>query len=57
MKNGLIGEKLGHSLSPQIHQIIFKELGVHNSYELIELPPEEVLPFLATAVRNTPDLM
>jgi len=49
MKNGLIGEKLGHSLSPQIHQIIFKELGVHNSYELIELPPEEVLPFLATA--------
>ena len=26
MKLGLIGEKLGHSLSPEIHQKIFEKL-------------------------------
>jgi len=49
MKYGLIGEKLGHSLSPKIHAIIFRELGLQNSYELIELSQDEVLTFLATA--------
>ena len=28
MKLGLIGEKLGHSLSPEIHQKIFEKLGI-----------------------------
>ena len=49
MKDALIGEKLGHSISPQVHQIIFKELGLNNSYELIELEPDQVADFLATA--------
>jgi len=49
MKDALIGEKLGHSISPQVHQIIFKELGLNNSYELIELQPDQVADFLATA--------
>ena len=37
---GLLGAKLGHSLSPQIHQIIFEELGLTADYKLIELPAE-----------------
>lgn len=37
---GLLGAKLGHSLSPQIHQIIFEELGLAADYKLIELPTE-----------------
>lgn len=36
----LLGAKLGHSLSPQIHQIIFEELGLEADYKLIELPQE-----------------
>ena len=41
MKCGLIGEKLGHSFSPQIH----KELADY-SYELFEMPESEVKSFL-----------
>ena len=37
---GLLGAKLGHSLSPQIHKIIFEELGLAADYKLIELPME-----------------
>ena len=40
--SGLLGARLGHSLSPQIHQLIFKELGVEGTYELLEVPPEEL---------------
>lgn len=32
MKLGLIGEKLGHSLSPEIHQKIFEKLGICGTY-------------------------
>ncbi len=38
---GLLGEKLGHSFSPQIH----KELGDYD-YELFQQPPEAVEDFL-----------
>ena len=41
MKCGLIGEKLSHSFSPQIH----KELADY-SYELFEIPENEVQSFL-----------
>lgn len=37
---GLLGAKLGHSLSPQIHGMIFEELGIEADYKLIELPAE-----------------
>ena len=36
----LLGAKLGHSLSPQIHQMIFEELGLEADYKLLELPTE-----------------
>ena len=41
LEYGLIGEKLGHSFSPAIHQ----RLGNYR-YQLVELAPEELGPFL-----------
>ena len=38
---GLLGERLGHSFSPAIH----KQLGGYD-YQLVELPPDRVGPFL-----------
>ena len=35
-KLGLLGEKLGHSYSKEIHEIFFKLTGKNASYELIE---------------------
>jgi len=35
-KFGLLGGKLGHSLSPQIHQLFFEYTGLEGSYELLE---------------------
>ncbi|MBA1335256.1 MAG: Shikimate 5-dehydrogenase I alpha [Firmicutes bacterium] len=39
---GLIGEKLGHSFSPTIHSIIFKELNMKGHYHLFELNREDL---------------
>lgn len=35
---GLIGEKLGHSVSRPIHEAIFRELGIDADYRIIEVP-------------------
>ena len=37
MQYGLLGGKLGHSLSPKIHELFFKYTGVIGSYELLEV--------------------
>ena len=42
MKFGLLGARLGHSLSPQIHQEIFRQLGIAATYELVEVPEEKL---------------
>ena len=42
MKFGLLGARLGHSLSPQIHQEVFRQLGIEATYELIEVPTEKL---------------
>ena len=42
LKFGLLGAKLGHSLSPQIHQEVFRQLGIAATYELIEVPGEKL---------------
>lgn len=39
---GLIGEKLGHSLSPQIHKKVFERLGLNASYSLYEIKQEHI---------------
>ena len=41
MEFGLLGEHLGHSFSPAIH----RQLGSYD-YQLVELPPDQVGPFL-----------
>lgn len=38
MKFGLIGEVLGHSQSPLIHQKILSAMGISGTYDLLEIP-------------------
>lgn len=39
---GLIGEKLPHSLSPKIHNTLFKALEIEGAYKLFEVEREEL---------------
>ena len=48
MKFGLLGARLGHSLSPQIHQEVFRQLGIEATYELIEVPTEKLADKVAS---------
>jgi len=41
---GLLGQSLGHSLSPLIHQSFFDELGLAGRYEKIEVPEASLVP-------------
>ncbi len=41
-KYALIGHPLGHSLSPQIHTRLMELASVDGSYELLDIPPEEL---------------
>ena len=41
---GLIGEKLGHSLSRPIHEAIFREMGIDADYRIIEIPKGDFAP-------------
>ena len=41
-KYGLIGGKLGHSLSPAIHELFFKYTNIKGSYELLETELENL---------------
>ena len=44
----LLGEKLGHSLSPQLHAAIYKQLGVTDAqYRTAEVPAEGLEDFFA----------
>ncbi|SHJ88343.1 shikimate dehydrogenase [Clostridium cavendishii DSM 21758] len=40
---GLIGEKLAHSLSPNIHNILFDLLGMQAKYDLFEVEKKNIL--------------
>lgn len=42
LKYALLGEKLGHSLSPEIHTEIFKALDINASYTLVETTPSGI---------------
>lgn len=42
IKLGLIGEKLGHSWSPQIHRELLEMQSVEGTYELMEIPPDQI---------------
>ena len=39
---GLLGEKLGHSLSPEIHKKIFEKLNIEGAYKLFPIPKDEI---------------
>ena len=39
---GLLGEKLSHSLSPQIHKRIFDLIGIEGAYKLFPIPKDKV---------------
>ena len=41
---GLIGEKLGHSLSRPIHEAIYREMGIQADYRIIEIPKGDFVP-------------
>ncbi len=41
-KFGLLGEKLGHSFSPDIHSMIFEKCSLNGEYSLFELKKEEI---------------
>lgn len=41
-KYALIGHPLGHSLSPRIHARLLDLAGIDGSYELLDIPPEEL---------------
>lgn len=43
MKFGLLGARLGHSLSPQIHAALYKILNLEATYDLIEVPAEDLV--------------
>jgi len=38
----LIGENLGHSISPYIHNLIFKHIGIKGVYSLLDIPAENL---------------
>lgn len=44
---GLIGYPLGHSLSPLLHNAVFKQLNIPGSYNLFVQKPEQIDSFLA----------
>lgn len=39
---GLLGEKLGHSISPQIHNLVFEELKEQATYQLFQVKKERL---------------
>lgn len=45
---GLFGEKLSHSLSPEIHNMLYEALGIEASYSLFQIQP----PMLKDAVQS-----
>ncbi len=51
MRYGLLGGKLVHSLSPQIHEIFFNYTGINGSYELLESSAEN-LPVIMRQVKE-----
>ncbi len=45
---GIFGEKLGHSMSPAIYNILFKQYGVEATYSLFEIKKENFVNSIAS---------
>lgn len=48
----LIGHPLGHSLSPEIHRAIMASAGIDGSYDLLDIPPEDLPSRLPSLLRG-----
>ncbi|MBT5748273.1 MAG: shikimate dehydrogenase, partial [Candidatus Marinimicrobia bacterium] len=47
MKNfAVIGDPIAHSLSPVLHQEIYRQLGIDASFEKIHIPPKDLHSFM-----------
>lgn len=46
---GVIGDPVGHSYSPLVHNAAFKQLGLNKVYVPFRVPPDDLAPFLANA--------
>lgn len=55
-KIGIIGNPLGHSLSPQLHNAVIKKYGLNYCYEKWELKEDELSSFLHK-VRESEDIL
>ena len=56
-KYGLIGHPLGHSMSPLIHENLFKLSGMEGTYELIDIAPENLSTDVETWLKNISDFI
>lgn len=52
IKFGLLGKKLGHSISPKIHKEIFKNLNIDEDYLLVELDENKIESFFRNELKN-----
>lgn len=52
MKLGLVGKKLGHSLSPEIHEYLQKEQGLTGTYDLLEVPEQDTDQIIPRMIRD-----
>jgi shikimate dehydrogenase len=48
----VIGDPIGHSLSPVIHAAVFESLGVPAAYEAVRVPPADLAGFVEDARRE-----
>lgn len=51
IKIGIIGNPLGHSLSPKIHRHWLNKYNINAEYEILEIPPEE----LESTIKSLPE--
>ena len=42
----LIGENLGHTISPYIHNLLFEHIGIKGNYSVLDIPAAELLHIL-----------
>jgi shikimate dehydrogenase len=48
----VLGSPIGHSLSPLLHNVAYKHLGVQGEYEAIEVKSGQLSEFLSTTQKD-----
>ncbi len=52
MRFGLLGHRVGYSLSPVIHNFVFKTLGRQATYEIVDVEPNEFDSVITNVLRS-----